>query len=178
MEILYHKRKANMVADALSRKSLHALCTAMSRVRLHEEVEKMVISMIKKGDFIGDFTIEPELYAEINEKQNVDPNIRKWREVVSKAEGSSCDSKFEIHAGDSLRFAGRWCVPDNEELKRNILLKLILHLILFILEETNTWSKAELVKAYIKFVVKLHGVPKDIISDRDSRFISKFWQEL
>ncbi|XP_074304952.1 putative mitochondrial protein AtMg00860 [Silene latifolia] len=62
-------RKANVVADALSRKSIHALCTAMFRVRLHEEVEKMGISMIKKGDKIGDLTIEPELYTEIREKQ-------------------------------------------------------------------------------------------------------------
>ncbi|XP_074277641.1 uncharacterized protein LOC141601273 [Silene latifolia] len=33
----------------------------------------------------------------------------------------------------------------------------------------DTWSKAELAKAYVKNVVKLHGVPKDIVSDRDSR---------
>jgi len=38
----------------------------------------------------------------------------------------------------------------------------------------DTWSKAELARSYIKNVVKMHGVPKDIISDRDSRFISKF----
>ncbi|XP_074299937.1 uncharacterized protein LOC141631124 [Silene latifolia] len=33
----------------------------------------------------------------------------------------------------------------------------------------DTWSKAELAKAYVKFVVNLHGVPKDIVSDRDLR---------
>ncbi|XP_074264439.1 uncharacterized protein LOC141586927 [Silene latifolia] len=33
----------------------------------------------------------------------------------------------------------------------------------------DTWSKAELAKAYVQYVVKLHGVPKDIVSDRDSR---------
>ncbi|XP_074318508.1 uncharacterized protein LOC141655321 [Silene latifolia] len=42
----------------------------------------------------------------------------------------------------------------------------------------DIWSKAELAKADVKNIVKLHGIPKDIVSDRDSRFISKYWQEL
>ncbi|XP_074288497.1 uncharacterized protein LOC141613652 [Silene latifolia] len=42
----------------------------------------------------------------------------------------------------------------------------------------DTWNKVELAKAYCKCVVKLHGMRKDIVSDRDSRFISRFWQEL
>ncbi|XP_074271094.1 uncharacterized protein LOC141595020 [Silene latifolia] len=33
----------------------------------------------------------------------------------------------------------------------------------------DTWSKAELAKAYVKNVVNLHGVLKDIVSDRESR---------
>ncbi|XP_074299073.1 uncharacterized protein LOC141630096 [Silene latifolia] len=123
MEIVYHEGKANVVADALSRKSFHALCTAMSRVRLNEEVEKMDICMIKKGDSIGDLTIEPELYAEIREKQKEDPRIQKWREAVGNVVGSEPCSKFEINADDSLRFVGRWCLPDSEELKRKILTK-------------------------------------------------------
>ena len=36
------------------------------------------------------------------------------------------------------------------------------------------WKKKQLAKTYIKHVVRLHGVPTDIISDRDSRFLSKF----
>ena len=42
----------------------------------------------------------------------------------------------------------------------------------------ETWKMEQLAKAYIKYVVRLHGVPKDIVSDRDSRFLSKFWKSV
>ena len=36
----------------------------------------------------------------------------------------------------------------------------------------------KLTQIYLKEIVRLHGVPKSIISDRDSRFTSRFWQSL
>jgi hypothetical protein len=36
----------------------------------------------------------------------------------------------------------------------------------------------KLVRLYVQNVVRLHGVPSAIISDRDSRFTSRFWQSL
>ncbi|XP_074288496.1 uncharacterized protein LOC141613651 [Silene latifolia] len=119
MEIIYHEGKANVVADALSRKSVHALCMAMSQVRLRDEVKRMGISMIRKGDVVSDLTIEPELYMEIREKQSVDSRLVGWRAIVERRE----PSRFQIHTDGSLRFKGRWCVPDDEELKRNILIE-------------------------------------------------------
>jgi hypothetical protein len=42
-----------------------------------------------------------------------------------------------------------------------------------------TLNKTEdLAKLFLKEVWRLHGLPDDIVSDRDSRFISHFWQSL
>ncbi|XP_074265688.1 uncharacterized protein LOC141588134 [Silene latifolia] len=174
-------RVKHVVVDALSRKSVHTLCMAMSQVKLRDEVEKIGISMIRKGDVVSDLTIEPELYAEIRDKQGVDSRLASWHASVEKGE----PSRFQIHVDGSLRFKGRWCVPDDEELKRNILTQAYNTPYFVHREEIgyvktlrkpsgsrDIWSKAELAKAYCMNVVKLHGVPKDIISDRDSRFIS------
>lgn len=43
----------------------------------------------------------------------------------------------------------------------------------------STDSKAtQVAKLFFKEVFRLHGLPKNIVSDRDSIFISVFWQEL
>lgn len=42
----------------------------------------------------------------------------------------------------------------------------------------TTWTVKQLAKAYVRDVVRLHGVPRIIISDRDSKFLSYFWEKL
>src|ERR1044071_4722346 len=44
------------------------------------------------------------------------------------------------------------------------------------IKETNKTEK--LSQMYINEIVSRHGVPISIISDRDSRFTSRFWQSL
>jgi len=39
-------------------------------------------------------------------------------------------------------------------------------------------SVAKLAEIYIEQIVRLHGIPSSIVSDRDPRFTSKFWESL
>ena len=41
-----------------------------------------------------------------------------------------------------------------------------------------TYSMDRLAELYVQHIVRLHGVPKSIVSDRDTRFTSKFWKSL
>ena len=38
------------------------------------------------------------------------------------------------------------------------------------------WSVAKLARYYIREGVRLHGVPANIVSDREARFTFRFWQ--
>jgi hypothetical protein len=252
------------VADALSRKSVHSLTTAMSLIRLRGEVRDMGINVIQKGGLKTNLALQPELYYEIRDKQKEDGFLK-----LKKERSGEPGSDFSTNEDGSLRFKERWCVPENEALKRKILeeahhtpysvhpggdklykdlkrtfwwpkmkkevaefvsrcltcqkvksehkrpqgtiqplevpewkwssisMDFIVGLprtprgnnMIWVIVDRLTksahfipmkdiWSKKELAMAYRKHVLKLHGVPKDIVSDRDSRFISKFWQEL
>jgi transposase InsO family protein len=41
-----------------------------------------------------------------------------------------------------------------------------------------TYSVAKLAELYMSRIMYLHGVPKKIMSDRGSQFMSKFWEKL
>jgi len=40
----------------------------------------------------------------------------------------------------------------------------------------DTWDVERLAQLYVKKIVWLHGVPADIVSDRDQRFQAHVWQ--
>ena len=42
----------------------------------------------------------------------------------------------------------------------------------------QTITAAETILVYWNSVGKLHGIPRSVVSDRDPRFVSRFWQEL
>jgi len=42
----------------------------------------------------------------------------------------------------------------------------------------STFSASDVANVFIRNVVKLHGVPKKIMSERDAKLTSKFWKEM
>jgi transposase InsO family protein len=42
----------------------------------------------------------------------------------------------------------------------------------------DTYDVTEVARVFVSEVIHLHGIPKNIISDRDSRFTSRFWTSL
>jgi len=43
-------------------------------------------------------------------------------------------------------------------------------------DHITTFNAEQLADLYIREIVRLHGIPLSIISDRDTKFASRFWQ--
>ena len=48
----------------------------------------------------------------------------------------------------------------------------------FIPLKTNAKKSSNLARIFLREIWKLHGLPREIVSDRDTRFTAKFWQTL
>ncbi|XP_065854728.1 uncharacterized protein [Euphorbia lathyris] len=120
--IQYHPGKANVVADALSRKSLGSLAhlSVVSRPLIsdiHELIDQGVKIEATSEALVAHFRVRPILLDRIKVAQQEDPQLCKVRDGV-------CQGKVqEFVIGDDgvLRYGTRLCVPDVDDLKREIL---------------------------------------------------------
>ncbi|GKA96705.1 putative reverse transcriptase domain-containing protein [Tanacetum coccineum] len=202
-DIRYHPGKANVVADALSRKErepplrVRALVITIKNIK-NEDVGGMLVENAKNPEAIRTEKLEPRADGTLC------LNGRSWlpcygdlRTVIMH---ESHKSKYSIHPGSDKMYQDMKKLYWWPNMKANITtyvskcltcakvkanikivgtnpryLNGIDNITLWILE-TDPLDK--LARMYLKEVVTRHGIPVSIICDRDPRFASNFWRSL
>ena len=116
----YHPGKANVVADALSRKSSSSLANIQSfylPLLIQFRELQLNLDSTSEGALLAKFTLRPTLIDKIKELQEVDDELKGWRRKC--VDGQAPD--FTIRSDGVLSYKGRMCVPKNDELKKTIL---------------------------------------------------------
>jgi hypothetical protein len=119
LEVHYHPGKANVVADALSRK---AQCNCMSMdarvTTLWDELCKLNLEVVSSGD-LNYISVEPTLQEQIVRAQIEDKGVQVIKGMIKqKAEKYKC---FRQDSKGILWFGDRLVVPKDPELKKKIL---------------------------------------------------------
>ncbi|GAU51356.1 hypothetical protein TSUD_413040, partial [Trifolium subterraneum] len=117
-ELSYHPGKANVVADALSRKSLHMSSLMAKELEWIEEFRdlSLVCEITSNSVKLGMLKLTNPFLEKIRECQKEDEKLMK--RVALVIEGQEND--FKMDENGVVRFRGRVCEPDVPELKRMI----------------------------------------------------------
>ncbi|TYK29789.1 ty3-gypsy retrotransposon protein [Cucumis melo var. makuwa] len=239
-EILYHPDKANVVADALSRKVVHSAALITKQAPLLRDFERaeITVSVGEVTSQLAHLTVQPSLRQMIIVAQLNDPYLVEKRLLVEA--GQSED--FSISSDDRLTFDGHFCVPDDSAVKAELLTEahsspftmhpgstkmyqdlrraywwrnmkrevanfvsrclvcqqsvsmdfiiglprtLKGYIVIWVvvdrltksahfIQEKSTYTASKWGQLYMTEIVRLHGVPVSIISDKNARFTSKF----
>ena len=120
LEILYHEGKANVVADALSRKRQSTVDSVMVLSKeLCDEFRRLQIEVVTEpvqGQIYA-LQVQSTIFDEILEAQCNDPYLEKLKKAVMEGEAPG----FIIQENGGLFYKNRWCVPNDPQLKRKIL---------------------------------------------------------
>ena len=117
MKLHYHPGKANIVADALSRKShVNTLMTGGLPKELVEDLRELCLEIVLRG-FVAALEIQSTLMDKIREAQKTDKEIASIKEKMSKGKAKG----FREDEHDTLWFEDRVYVPNDSEIRKLIL---------------------------------------------------------
>ena len=119
LEVHYHPGKANVVADALSRKD-HCYCLSAESYNdsLCAEMQKLNLEIIPQGS-LTHISVEPTLHDQVIMAQLRDKSVEIIKQQV--LEGENKYKCFRVDHKGILWFEDRLVVPKNHELQKQIL---------------------------------------------------------
>ncbi|KAL4011209.1 hypothetical protein IC575_028258 [Cucumis melo] len=120
-KILYHPDKANVVADALSRKVAHSAALITQQAPLLRDFERAEI-VVLVGEVTSQLTllsVQPTLRQRIIVAQLNDPYLVEKRLLVEAGRGKD----FSVSSDDDLTFDGRLCVLEDGAVKTELLIE-------------------------------------------------------
>ncbi|KAJ9539243.1 hypothetical protein OSB04_031976 [Centaurea solstitialis] len=210
-EIKYHPGKANVVADALSRKErVKPTRTRAMGMVVQTSLKSQILKAqgeALKADNLKKETLH-KLEKEFEEKSDGVryfkdriwvPKVDQLRKLIMD---EAHQSKYSIHPGADKMYKGLkehywWPGMKKDIATYRISMDFVTKLpktkkghdsIWVIVDRLTksahflpireTYSIDRLAQLYVDEIVMRHGVPISIISDRDSRFTSRFWQSL
>ena len=118
--IEYHPGKANVVADALSRRpesSLSHMRSGYLPLLVDLRALGVILEVDDSGALLAAFHVRPLLVDQILVGQSHDPQMIKLKEEIEKGK----KAEFQSRDDDMIVKGKRMCVPEYGELKRNIM---------------------------------------------------------
>ena len=117
MRLHYHPGKANIVADALSRKNhVNTLMTGGLPRELAEDLRELCLEIVLRG-YVAALEIQSTLMERIREAQKTDKEIEEIKEKMRKGKAKG----FREDEHDTLWFEDRVYVPNDPEIRKLIL---------------------------------------------------------
>ena len=118
--IEYHSGKANVVADALSRRpesSLSNMRSGYLPLLVDLRTLGVILEVEDSGALLATFHVRPLLVDQILVGQSQDPQMIKLKEEIEKGK----KAEFQIRDDGMIVKGQRMCVPEYGELKRDIM---------------------------------------------------------